>query len=54
MWDVARRQMGRGAWLCADTLGDCFDAARKKKAFGRALRCEIDPVDLDRMTGPDS
>ncbi|MDA3038850.1 MAG: YlxR family protein [Actinomycetota bacterium] len=49
VWDLARQQAGRGAWLCADTLGTCFDAARKKKAFGRALRHALDPADLDRM-----
>lgn len=54
MWDLTRALSGRGAWLCIDTLGDCFAAARKKKAFGRALRCEVDPVDLDRMVVADS
>ena len=53
VWDATRQQLGRGAWLCVDTLSSCFDAARKKKAFGRALRREIDPVDLDRMAAPD-
>jgi len=27
---------GRGAWLCADIA--CFDAARRRRAFGRAFR----------------
>ena len=31
---------GRGAWLCADSL-ECIEKAKRRKAFGRALRTEL-------------
>ncbi|MGD9797694.1 MAG: YlxR family protein [Acidimicrobiia bacterium] len=33
---IGRTAPGRGAWLCPDVA--CFDAARKRRAFDRALR----------------
>ncbi|MBI2710500.1 MAG: YlxR family protein [Actinobacteria bacterium] len=38
---VGRTLPGRGAWLCA-TSPSCFDAATRRKAFGRALRAPVD------------
>ena len=35
---VGRALPGRGAWLCAASLGPCLDLAVRRKAFGRALR----------------
>jgi predicted RNA-binding protein YlxR (DUF448 family) len=37
---VGRCEPGRGAWLCAGSEA-CFDAAVRRKAFGRALRSEV-------------
>lgn len=31
---------GRGAYICKNN--DCVEAARKKRALSRALRCEVD------------
>jgi predicted RNA-binding protein YlxR (DUF448 family) len=31
---------GRGAWLCADSP-ECIEKAKRRKAFSRALRTEI-------------
>jgi predicted RNA-binding protein YlxR (DUF448 family) len=37
---VGRGEPGRGVWLCAGSEA-CFDAAVRRKAFGRALRSEV-------------
>jgi predicted RNA-binding protein YlxR (DUF448 family) len=42
---VGQKEPGRGAWLCTDSA-DCFDAAVRRRAFGRALRCEVPAQDL--------
>ena len=42
---VGRHEPGRGAWLCAGSAA-CFDAAVRRRAFGRALRCEVSGHDL--------
>ena len=39
---------GRGAWLCAESI-DCFEQAVKRKALGRALRCEISSTEVERL-----
>jgi predicted RNA-binding protein YlxR (DUF448 family) len=38
---VGRNGAGRGAWLCASSQR-CFETARKRKAFGRAWRCQVE------------
>ena len=38
---------GRGAWLCDDIA--CLDAARHRRAFGRALRADVEPGEIDRL-----
>ncbi|MYE64840.1 MAG: YlxR family protein [Acidimicrobiaceae bacterium] len=40
---------GRGAWLCADIA--CFDVARRRRAFGRALRADVRPGEIGRLRG---
>ena len=42
---VGRSEPGRGAWLCADSVG-CFDAAVRRRAFSRALRSEVSGEEL--------
>ncbi len=37
---AARGAPGRGAWLCAESP-DCFELARKRRAFSRSLRSPI-------------
>lgn len=37
--DPTGRKNGRGAYICKDMK--CFEAARKKKAFERSLKCKI-------------
>ena len=37
---VGRGEPGRGAWLCAGSEA-CFEAAVRRRAFSRALRCEV-------------
>ena len=38
--------VGRGAWLCSM---ECFDLAVRRKAFERALRCEVSSDDIARL-----
>src|SRR5438477_11101439 len=38
-----RSLSGRGAWLCRGSAA-CVEEAIRRKAFGRALRGEIDPM----------
>jgi uncharacterized protein len=47
---VGRSAPGRGAWLCAGSVA-CFDAALRRKAFGRALRCDVPAHELERLRG---
>ena len=47
---VGRAEPGRGAWLCAGSAS-CFDAAVRRRAFGRALRCEVPAHDLEQLRG---
>ena len=42
---VGRNEPGRGAWLCAGSAA-CFDAAVRRRALGRALRCEVPGQEL--------
>ena len=37
-----RSRPGRGAWLCAGSVG-CVEAAARRRAFERALRTEVRP-----------
>jgi len=39
---------GRGAWLCRESAA-CVEAAVRRRAFGRALRGDIRPEDIDRL-----
>ena len=47
---VGRLEPGRGAWLCAGSV-ECFEAAVKRRAFGRALRCDLPGRELDVLRG---
>ena len=47
---VGRGEPGRGAWLCAGSEG-CFDTAVRRRAFGRALRCEVPAHELAQLRG---
>jgi hypothetical protein len=47
---VGRREPGRGAWLCAGSVS-CFDAALRRRAFGRALRCDPPGHELEQLRG---
>lgn len=47
--DYTGRLPGRGAYTCV-TL-DCLETALKKRAFGRALKTELQPVELAELTG---
>jgi uncharacterized protein len=47
---VGRTEAGRGAWLCAGSVS-CFDAAVRRRAFGRALRAEVSGQDLAWLRG---
>jgi hypothetical protein len=47
---VGRTAPGRGAWLCAGSEA-CFDAAVRRRAFGRALRCDVPAHELERLRG---
>jgi predicted RNA-binding protein YlxR (DUF448 family) len=42
---VGRGEPGRGAWLCAGSEA-CFDAAVRRRGFGRALRAEVSAHEL--------
>lgn len=37
--DLTGKKSGRGAYICFDFV--CFEKARKKKSFERALKCKI-------------
>jgi len=45
---VSRTLPGRGAWLCRDSPG-CVDLAVRRRAFGRALRVEVDSAQVERL-----
>jgi len=47
---VGRAEPGRGAWLCAGSAA-CFDAAVRRRAFSRALRCDVPGHELARLRG---
>jgi predicted RNA-binding protein YlxR (DUF448 family) len=47
MLRVGRHESGRGAWLCAATVVDCVELARKKKAFARAFRAPVSSTASD-------
>ena len=48
---VGRHEPGRGAWLCADVTRACFEAAVRRRAFGRALRVELAEDQLGLVRG---
>ncbi len=43
----SRLAPGRGAWICAATAVECFEAAVTKRAFARALRSKISAASID-------
>ena len=45
--DPTGKKSGRGAYICKDLK--CFETARKKKAFERALKCKIPDGVYDRL-----
>jgi predicted RNA-binding protein YlxR (DUF448 family) len=45
---VGRTLVGRGAWLCAGSLG-CFEQAVRRKAFSRALRGPVTDAEIDAL-----
>jgi predicted RNA-binding protein YlxR (DUF448 family) len=47
---VGRGEPGRGAWLCAGSAA-CFEAAVRRRAFGRALRCDVPAHELELLRG---
>ena len=46
--DGDHTSLGRGAWVCRDSLG-CFDRAAERGQFQRAFRAKIDPTQLDML-----
>ena len=48
--DDARRQAGRGAWLCAGS-GSCVESAIARRAFARAWKCTVGVEVLDSIRG---
>jgi len=47
---VGRSEPGRGAWLCAASV-TCFEDAVRRRAFSRALRCEVSAQELAWLRG---
>ena len=47
---VGRTEPGRGAWLCAGSVA-CFDAAVRRRAFGRALRADVSGQEMACLRG---
>ena len=43
-----RHGVGRGAWLCRDSIG-CLDDAVRKHGFERAFKSSIDAGDLQQL-----
>lgn len=45
--DLTGKKNGRGAYICRTTA--CFEAARKRKAFERSLKCKIPEEVYERL-----
>ena len=45
--DLTGKKSGRGAYICKDL--QCFEKARKRKAFERSLKCKIPDEVYDRL-----
>lgn len=45
--DETGRARGRGAYLCRNP--ECFDKAKKRRAFNRAFRSDIDRGDIEAL-----
>ena len=45
--DLTGKKSGRGAYICKDI--QCFEKARKRKAFERSLKCGIPDEVYDRL-----
>ena len=48
---VGRSLLGRGAWLCASSPLPCLDLAGRRRALGRALRADLAPDAVPRLSG---
>ncbi len=51
---IARKGPGRGAWLCREGEAElaelgCVKSAGRRGAFGRALRAEVKPSDVELL-----
>ncbi len=46
--DGGHTSLGRGAWICRDSLG-CFERAAERGQFQRAFRAKIDPTQLEML-----
>lgn len=44
---VGRHRPGRGAWVCPDPA--CGDQARRRRAWGRALRAPVDDAAAEAL-----
>ena len=45
--DLTGKKNGRGAYICRTAA--CFEAARKRKAFERSLKCKIPEEVYERL-----
>lgn len=45
--DLTGKKNGRGAYICRTSA--CFEAARKRKAFERSLKCKIPEEVYERL-----
>lgn len=45
--DLTGKKNGRGAYICKSSA--CFEAARKRKAFERSLKCKIPEEVYERL-----
>ena|GEM_PF-2247170 len=45
---VGRGLPGRGAWLCAGSR-ECFELARRRRSFGRALASPVSADDVEAL-----
>ena len=46
---IGQTVSGRGAWLCAETVDQCFETARKRNAVVRDLRQDVTDAQLDQL-----
>ncbi len=46
--DFTGKQNGRGAYICKNM--DCFEKAKKSKAFSRALKTNVSDIELEQIS----